>query len=252
MDKNLYFDHSYTQDKNHRFLMRLERLGFTISSETMEHPGGAVCRFILFNAKNPRKRNYLEFVHTKPGHKAKTIAGFSFGYANGLEKFHKKIKKKIPSKYIHRNYNWKEDSRNRHPGWNFLTFKNPGIKSFYPWITEYERPKGWSPKKRKTPRPHANKIDSIVGFEFEINSSGAKFFKNMCGRKNESVLKFGQGVKFYFNEGRSTKIKNVILHSPNLKNFIKKYKVDGEITFQGRPAALIKNPDPKMWNIIII
>ena len=254
MDKNLYFDHSYTPDKNHRFLKKLKKLGFTLKDEVREHPGGLICRFIMFPAQNPSKRNYLEFIHTKPNHKAKTTPGFSFGYNKGLEKLHKKMKAsgKIQTQFVHRNYNWQEDRRGRNPGWNFVTFKNTGIRGLFPWITEYEVPAGFDPKKRKPVKPHPNKVNKIIGFEFELNPAGEKFFKIMCGRKNEEALNFGKGVKLYFSKGRRTKLKNVVLQSANLKSFLRKAKVDAEIKFHGKPAALIKNPNPNMWDIIIL
>lgn len=253
MDKNLYFDHSFTVDQNHKFLKKLIKLGFTANPDTWNHPGGAVCRHIMFASKNPVKKNYLEFVHNagkKPKYKT---PGFSFGYTKGLKKLNEKLvaSGKIKTKFVHRNYDWKKGDNEYRPGWNFVTFKNSGVNSIYPWITEYEKPKGWSPKKRKPAPIHRNKIKSIAGFEFEINAKGEKFFELMCGRKEEAVLTFGPGFKLYFESGKKTKIKNVILKSDNIKAFIKKHKLK-QTSFRGKPATIIKNPNPDMWSIIVI
>ncbi len=132
----LYFDHCFTLDQNHRLLKKLERLGFTLRPTATEHPGGHVCRFIMFKGKV--RNQYLEFVHTRPGGDAYSHPGISFGYKGPLESYFKRIKKTLPSEFVHRNYDWKADSKTRLPGWNFLTFKHLGFRTLLPWLTEYE------------------------------------------------------------------------------------------------------------------
>jgi len=82
----LYFDHTYTNDPRHRFLKRLEKLGFNLDEKGVEHPGRQFCRFIMFpKPSSPRKCTYLEFVNVKPGGDAITKPGISLGYSKALK-----------------------------------------------------------------------------------------------------------------------------------------------------------------------
>src|SRR5690606_317684 len=127
----------------------------------MEHPGKAFCRFITFKGENPRKRFYLEFVSIgRGGDTSFDCPGISFGYQTNLEKFYKKINNNFPSKYTHRNYEWKKNEKDHLPGWNFLTFDKPIIKNVNAWFTEYEATN--KSKKMKSPR-HKNAVNSLHG-----------------------------------------------------------------------------------------
>ena len=48
MNKKVFIDHCYNIDQGHKFFKKLEVLGFTLSKSTMEHPGKAFCKFIIF------------------------------------------------------------------------------------------------------------------------------------------------------------------------------------------------------------
>lgn len=249
--KHIYFDHSYTVDQHHKFLKKLEGLGFRKEERHTEHPGGLICRFLMFSAESKTKRSYLEFVHTKPKGEKLKVPGLSFGWNGNLEKFHDEMvrTRKIKTEFVHKNYDWKKDDKTRLPGWNFVNFKNTGIRSFYPWITEYEPHPLRKPRKIKS---HPNGVNKIIGFEFDMNPAGEKLFKIVCGKKRSNFLTLPCGTKFYFTPAPTTKLRSVILRSKNLKQFLKKYGADKEIEFQGNPAGLIKNPNERMWNIIII
>lgn len=157
--------------------------------------------------------------------------------------------KKLNTEFVHKNYDWKKDDKSRLPGWNFVNFKDTRIRSFYPWITEYEPHPLRKPRKIKS---HPNGVNKIVGFEFNINSAGEKLFGAVCGKKKGSILVLPDDTKFYFATASTTKLQNVILQSKSLKQFLKNHRVDKEIEFRGRPAGLIKNPNKGMWNIIIL
>lgn len=248
----IYFDHCYTQDHNHRFLAKLRKKGFTMASHKMEHPGGLLCKFIGFKASSPRKIQYLEFVHTAKGNTPEKIPGVSFAAKGSVERLYHRRKnaKFLRTSFMHRNYDWKKDSKSRLPGWNFVMFKNMGFRSLWPWLTEYEK----RPNAKKKPSSdfkHANHVVGIEALKFEVNPAGERFFKTICGKKGD-LLRLPCGTRFYFRKARVTRLKYVVLKSRNLKAFIKKYKPDRLIEHEGKPAALIENPNPNMWSVLVV
>jgi len=93
----LFLDHTFTNDDNHCFLKKLEKCGFTLSTEEVEHPGKAFCRFIKLNGNTPRGLQYLEFIHIGRSGAKCTKPGISFGYRKGLKDYYNKLKKKLMS-----------------------------------------------------------------------------------------------------------------------------------------------------------
>lgn len=249
MYKDIYFDHTFTEDKNHKLFKKLEKLGFELDPQMVEHPGKAMCKFIRVGEK------YLEFVHVRPGGIDMKKPGFSFG-ATQLLRYKKKIEKKAFFKlnYDHKNYDWKENSTDYLPGWNMLTFKNVGNKSIYTWFTEYE-PDPSRKKKKKKNFIHKNAVSRIKGFYIELSPKGEKLYETLLGQKLKEEMTLPDGTIFYFKfSKRRTRYHAVILESQNLKktkSFIPKEKV---IDFNGQEAIKIENPHPRanMWDIYIV
>ncbi len=249
MNKLIHFDHCYTMDRNHLFLKKLGLLGFSLDPRTIIHPGNRHCRFIEF-----KDNTYLEFINQAPP--AKKSSGFSFIYKGKLKSFFEMSKRKgvFKLKYIHRNYNWKENNKDNLPGWNFVTFSKTGIIKFYPWFTEYE-----SKKKRKKSPPskthsHKNGIVGVHGHEFVLNERGREFFSTIFGCKITDILKASDGIFYYFKRGRSNRHTKVILKSKDLKKTSKITKIKTQIVYEGHLALNIKNPNEGRhnWDVLII
>lgn len=247
MNKKIYFDHTYTGDQNHKFWKKLGKLGFILHTKKAEHPD-AVCQFIMFE-----KPGYLEFAHCLDRSSIDTRPGFSFGIENDLKTFFNKLRRKnINCSFSHRNYNWKENSEDDLPGWNFLNFKNTGIRTFYPWITEYQSsPAG--KVKVKNSFSHPNGVTHVIGHEFVINNAGEKFFGQILGTKIKDQITLSCGRVLYFKRGRTCYHSKVILKSKNMENtklYIPNMK---GIIFDDKEVLLISNPSPykRMWDIII-
>ncbi|MBC7540552.1 MAG: hypothetical protein H7281_17135 [Bacteriovorax sp.] len=137
----IFLDHSYTNDDKHSFLKKLEKYGFKLSENEVEHPVKQFCRFIAFTGNPLRSYQYLEFVNVKKNGEACSVPGVSFGYTKGLKNYFNKIKNKVAAKFEHKNYKWKEDSVSDLPGWNFVTFDKVKLKGIFPWFTIHQKRK---------------------------------------------------------------------------------------------------------------
>ncbi len=249
MYKEIFFDHTFTEDPKHKFLKSLEKNGFILHDKTMEHPGKSICRFIQIG------RKYLEFAHIGKGGISYNKPGISFG-AKDLFKYQKKVEKKSSYQIdtIHKNYNWKENSTDRLPGWNFLHFNNLRIQTFYPWFTEYEDAPGRENIFKKN-LEHPNGVNEIHGARFDLNKNGEKFFEAIFGSKLKPIVKLPCGFTFYFTFGKKTTLhRATILKSKSLIQTKKFMPKAIDTTFQDKDALLIRNPssNARMWDIVII
>ncbi|MEA3306486.1 MAG: hypothetical protein U9Q34_01715, partial [Elusimicrobiota bacterium] len=59
-------------------------------------------------------------------------------------------------------------------------------------------------------------------------------------------------IKLFINKSHSTKFSAVIIECRSIKTFLKFAGLKTQFTWCGKKASLIKNPDPKMWDIIIV
>lgn len=248
----IYFDHTFTRDDGHKLLKRMQRLGFTLNPTTVEHEGKHMCRFIMFptQGRSSRKSQYLEFIHVPKGGERVKKPGLMLGAIKGLEALGKKLKRSAPfdAIFTHKNYEWKTNSKDRLPGWNFLGFKNHGVRGYYTYMLEYEP----SPSRKKSKIPaHANGVYAIHAIEMGVNKVGYGFLSQVFGKKLKPSQSLVCGTKLNLFPGRHNEISRVILKSKNVSTFISKYKVDEEITWNGQPAALIRNPSG-MWDIVVI
>lgn len=245
----LDFDHTYTNDDNYRFLKKLEKYGFKLMDSETEHPGKHFCRFIGFTENPLRRRQYIEFVKVKKNGIKITKPGVSFGCTKELKSYFEKIKDKLPAKYEHKNYNWKEDNKNYNPGWNFVTFKKVKLKGLVPWITEYEKPA--NAKRKKRPRIiHPNGVQRILGLHYDLDEAGVKFFEELLGKKIKDKVKLSCGTIFHFNKAKKTKLNFIHLECKNLKKLKVDFYYDEEMKFFGNDACVINNPN-MMWNLVI-
>lgn len=247
------FDHMYTNDPHHRFHKRLEKLGFKLSENRTEHPGRQFCRFIAFQPERKSDRCYLEFVNVKKGGEKIKCPGLSLGFTGKLERLHLRLTRKttLKPRFIHKNYDWKKDSKSRLPGWNFVTFKGLGIRGFFPWMTEYERSPHRPPQNRRPIVRHPNGARRIIGLELEVNARGRYFFDQLLGKKTGESVRLTRGVVLYLKPSRRTALNAVIIESTNLNRFAKHAKIRTLTRWRGRPAAEIKNPAGH-WNVIVI
>jgi len=247
--KSINFDHSYTEDAGHRFFKALGRSGFVLSENEVEHPGKQFCRFIMF--KHGSGRVYLEFVRVGKGGEPIDKPGVSLRYTGPLKRYFGAIKarKDIKAKYIHKNYAWKKDSKSALPGWNFLTFLSPKFKNIYLWFTEYEP---HPTKKRVTPPPHPNTAHTIAGLELIVRGSDRPKLEKVFGKSlNGKEVSLG-GIRLFIESGRSTKVAAVVIKCKDLKRFKKLANIKSTILWRGQSAVLIKNPQPKMWDIVVL
>ncbi|OUR99504.1 hypothetical protein A9Q84_00355 [Halobacteriovorax marinus] len=257
MFKNIYFDHVNCQDDRHKFFNSLGKRGFTLSPNKTEHPGKRHCRFIMFEGDNLFKVSYLEFIRVGAGGKSYDRAGISFGYKKKLVKFYKSISKKLTSHFTHKNYSWKENSIDKLPGWNFLNFKNIGMRSIYPWFTEYEpfdSKVGIKTRKRPSIPTHPNTVYSVHGFELTLTAKGHKSFEMILGKKLRTVNKLADGTNLYINSGRVNRCTRVILNCRNIHKARKLVQAEEEFIFKGSEALLLRSPASslKAWDIVII
>lgn len=241
----IFFDHTYTYDNHFQFLKKLEKCGFKLSKEEVEHPGKVFCRFIRLSGNTPRGLQYLEFVHIGKGGEKCAVPGVSFGYRKGLKNYYNKLKKKFEVTYAHKNFDWKKDNKSILPGWNFVNFKKLKFRGFFPWITEYER---IVHNKKKI--IHPNGVHRLASLHFEVNDKGLDFFEKLLGKKINDCVMLSCETEFYFTKRRSNKLKVIHLECKSLNKLKNKFPYDQEVVFLGKDAVLIKNPN-KMWDIII-
>lgn len=245
----IFLDHSYTNDKNHKFLKKLEKHGFKLSENEVEHPGKQFCRFIAFTGNPLRTYQYLEFVKVKNGGYDCKMPGISFGHTKGLKNYYNKIKNKIAAGFEHKNYEWKEDSVSYLPGWNFVTFDKSIPKGIFSWFTEYEKSNSVKRKKRNKVT-HPNGVQKIASFHLDVNKAGIKFFENILGKKIKDSIRLSCGTEFYFNKAKTNKLKTIHLECKNFKKLKNNFPFDEEIKFLGKDGVLITNPN-LMWDIVI-
>lgn len=253
MLKNIIYDHAYTSDKNHRFLKELEKLGFRLEKNTVEHPGKAFCRFICFTGLKGERLQYLEFVdvRSRKMQQRRTYPGLSFRYLKDLKAYYEKLKRKqsLRPEFEHKNYEWKTNSKDHLPGWNFMTFKHKPMRSIFPWFTEYESKskragKGKSPLTKVV---HPNGAFEIAAVEISATPKALKFFSAILGTKIDRDVPLANGVKVCFERSSQTRLRRILIRVKSLKkfeNFLGRSTLKIEKTSRG---YLIKNPQKSSW-----
>lgn len=248
--KHIGFDHSYTKDPGHKFFDLLGRCGFALSENKIEHPGKHFCRFILFRPGRAG-RAYLEFVHVGKGGWRLDRPGVSLRYEGPLKEYFSAIKRQkgVKAKYGHKNYKWKEDSKSKLPGWNFVTFQRPKFKNLFPWFTEYE-PNPY--KKRTTPPLHPNTARYICGMELVVRAADRPKLEKIFGKKFAGTEISLGGIKLFVEAGKSTRVSALVVRFKSLKTFLRHAKQGAGTVWRGRNAVRIKNPAMGMWDILAV
>jgi hypothetical protein len=244
------FDHSYTEDIGHKFFKALGRAGFRLSENQAAHPGKHFCRFIVF-APPGGKREYLEFVDVGRGGRRVNKPGISLRCSGPLKKYFDRVKRQkgVKVKYIHRNYEWKKDSRSRLPGWNFLTFVKPVFKNLFPWFTEYEP----RPGVRRLPAPaHPNTATAICGMVLAVRDQDRPRLEKVFGRSLAGRRANLGGIQMFIEPSKTTRLSALVIECRDFKRFTRSAKVKSPVLWEGRKAALIRNPDRRMWDIIVV
>ncbi|MCB0355451.1 MAG: hypothetical protein KDD40_00500 [Bdellovibrionales bacterium] len=224
-------------------------MGFVHEKQIVEHPGKAFCRFIKFESESYKKVAYLEFIDQRVSQPKFSNPGLSLGFTGKLESLFKKLKNKLSCTFLHKNYDWKKDNISRLPGWNFLNFKNTGIKSYYPWLTEYEK----HPKRKrslKAPK-HKNTVYKLLKIELDVNKKGLIFYEKLFSQKIKDKTILSCNTELLYKKARSNSYKRVVLACRDLDKFHKVAKKADKINYEGQPAALIKNP-AKGWDIVVV
>ena len=254
MSKQIFFDHSYTKDNGHKFLKKLGKMGFTLFDRMTEHPGKHFCKFIHFPENAWGSYKYLEFVSVGRGGSEVHKPGFSFNYQNNLKMYFNKINQKVQSEFIHKNYSWKENSKDYHPGWNFVSFKNTPIRNIYFWFTEYEPRNTPKKRKKKVSFKHPNSVESIYGFEMTLTNKGKEFLETILQKKLRPKTKLADGTYLFIKIGRANRLDNIVLQCKSLKTANKFIKSREIFSFDGKDAIAIKNPVKKsnLWSLIIV
>ncbi len=248
--KGIDFDHGYTNDPGFRFFKKLGRCGFVLSDHRVEHPGKHFCRFIML-PRGRVGRHYLEFVNVGRNGDPIDKPGISLCYEGKLAGHFARIKdlKGVKAKYGHKNYKWKEGSKSRLPGWNFVTFRRPSFKNLFPWFTEYEP----NPYTKALPIPeHPNTAYGIYGMELAVREADRKKLERIFGRKipdGESEL---GGIRLFIERGRATRVISLALKCRKLKTFLRCAKLGTGACWRGRAAGIIKNPKVGMWDVVAV
>lgn len=245
------FDHSYTADKNFQFRKKLGKAGFFIGSHTVEHPGNVLCKFIVIAGQGQDRPQYLEFIHFAKGGLETKTPGLSLGALQALEPFAQKLnRKKLKTRFTHRNYDWKTDSKNRLPGWNFIHF--PEHKSHVnTWLTEYE-PTKKRKKAHKTFLENPNQVYKVVSLELSLTTKDIRFFEKLCGKPKGHEFILSCGTLLRYTKSNKTRLQAIVLATRNIKKLVKKFEWDELVTHQGRPGVVIKNPNKNMWDVVIV
>lgn len=247
---SINFDHSYTEDIKHRFIKLLSRAGFRLSEHKVTHPGKHFCRFIMFERVGGRMA-YLEFVDVGRGGKRINKPGISLRCAGSLKKYFAGVRKQkdVAVKYVHRNYEWKKDSKSKLPGWNFLTFSKPQFKNLYPWFTEYEPREG---AKRLSVPSHPNTARTISGVVLASRDQDRPKLEKVFGRSLAGRRISLGGIQLIIETASVTKISALVVKCRSLKCFMKAAKIKSSVLWQGKKAVVVRNPDRRMWDIVVV
>lgn len=195
----VHFDHTYNTVHDFNFKEQLSLAGFTLDSKTTEHPGSLLCHFVRIGqaelADHPPylefcyiqdKNAYLEEQKTDPDFDSKNpaprfqIKGLSFGYSGDFRRYIEILKQSYPqitAEHTHKNYDWKTNSKDRLPGWNFVEFsKMPLPGDFYVWFTSNDPRPNQDQNNRPKEFRHKNGAARIVGSVIDLRAPEAAHF----------------------------------------------------------------------------
>ncbi len=202
-----YFDHCYRKILDEEIYFSLGNRGFLVSDRTVEHEDQQISRFIKFPKRfaspTPPRYQYLEFT-VQPLVNDKEQAsdrqpGFSLGFTADLLGFARdnaKVIAELSGEYSHKNYDW-QNSTDRRPGWNFITFMKPLIENIYVWATEYEKRPGIPPA--EIPPIHPNGVDHFLGVLWQVDATEIQALNKICnGNFSDGCLTLGDKSSIFY------------------------------------------------------
>lgn len=249
-------DHFNTKDQGHKFYKSLGKMGFNLYPNETLHVGGKKCRFIfLENAQ------YLEFITTSNKEFIKKKPGLSFRSDGQLINLFKSYRKNsIACQYSHRNYNWKENSKDHLPGWNFVHYSKTPFRTIDIWITEYE---GYETKTKESERKmkayfktrdryakHPNTVYSFDRLIIEAKTESQIYYKKIFGVGNKYLVDSDSLVVELSSRNR---MKLIVLKCKSLKK-ASRYIKGAFCEMHGEKGLFIKNPSgsDRMWDLFIV
>ena len=247
--RQLLLDHICCFDPHHKFRSKLLKLGFYDDENLVEHPGASMCKFIHLNPKKNVHNYYLEFIHQK--NPKKRPMGLSFAsdvkLRNLLNKF-----KKYNVKFFHKNYNWKENSKDILPGWNFITFPDRKNQPLI-WITEYEYTKEREIRNNKKSKfKNKNGVNQIIGLCMYLNKKDVKFLSSLLGAPRNNKFMTQNNVFIDYKLSSKTKIKSVICSTPTFNKLALPFKSHETFKYNQQTAYRIKNDVKGQWDLILV
>ncbi len=266
------FDHTWCLIDSIETYKRLAEFGFQTDLEDETNlPENRVSWFLIFN------NGYLEFIEDKSTpsmHDDEApFSGFSLRADENLSAFYEARRSEFQANgvgFVHRNYNWEENSTDHLPGLNFLIFDSPLTQGIFTWVTEYENPNG----KENDGGPnlpqvfHKNGCNSILGAYWVYNSlqdvRPLNDFLNIPIDQGKIHLHNGFTIYVdtpeehyleifdrYQDDDNTCPYKAVVIDCDNLDAVQGKYKGLEMISFRGRPALMLTQSSPA-WDIVII
>ncbi|MBC7371189.1 MAG: hypothetical protein H7326_06470 [Bdellovibrionaceae bacterium] len=218
---------------------------------TVEHPGKAFCKFIYIGIANDKRLQYLEFIHVGRGGVWKDLAGISYRAASSLQKMSATNPfQKLKAVFRHKNYDWKNNSVDRLPGWNFVNFPKHN-SNIYTWLTEYED----APRLRRIKKleyRHPNRVFKVVAIESSLNEKDKKLYSALFGHAKNNMQSLLCKTIFSALPAKKSKLESIVLATKDLKSLIKKFEWDELTVYEGQPAVRIKNPNAGMWDVLIV
>lgn len=247
-------DHIYCIDQDFVYFNYLKQVGFKCEAKTVEHPGGVKCKFIYLEGANKKNDFYMEFVSFSEKMSPLNIRpGISLAIGGSLLEHYKKMQNKIKCRYIHKNYKWKENSKDYLPGWNMVEFEKNFIRDIFVWFTEYE----YSPERKLRKAPHhPNGVIGLTEVVLELKLNSQKKIEKIIGSKIAKNYEFSNGIKLSIVRSRKDRVRSLVLKTKKPSSAFKLVDKQKKIIRYGEEFGIELNGPSKrtenMWNIIIV
>ncbi len=279
----VFFNHTYFHSTDKSFLEILNKAGFSIADNTTDHPGSIQSYFIFIGDLMPGPKEtyltpaYLEFsfirdpqtylknneayAETNDPKSPLKWKGYSLGASQGLKKYSEKIAKKLKTELKHKNYNWKQNSTDQLPGWNFLVFpESPFNYYFYTWFTESDSN---HPNKNRSYESHSNGAKNISGIVLDIqNEDQTQFLELITDNKfKDGILSVGKN-HFIYRYNLLTKMEKALLK--NKEHQYKAVLIEADTKkldsiplpyekplFRGKKVKIVRFPKTQ-WDIFLL
>lgn len=122
----------------------------------------------------------------------------------------------------------------------------------YFWLTEYEPSKKRDSLRNKKVKTPPNGVSKIFAIDAVLTTEDAKFLAKFSVKKDKQMLTLSGGTPVYYTQGRRSRIKSIVVQTDNLSKIAKNFEYDELVSFRNLPGVLIRNPDRKMWDVIVV